>query len=84
MEDNLKDLASAKIDEVDMDGVAGGDTDFWQEKYEKYNDDVNVPYVKWAGGDSCNPKLDDIIENFKDPTSHSDLRGKPWKRTGRN
>lgn len=70
MEDNLKDLASAKIDEVDMDGVAGGDTDFWQEKYEKYNDDVNVPYVKWAGGDSCNPKLDDIIENFKDPTSN--------------
>lgn len=70
MEDNLKDLASAKIDEVDMDGVAGGDTNFWQEKYEKYNDDVNVPYVKWAGGDSCNPKLDDIIENFKDPTSN--------------
>lgn len=70
MEDNLKDLASAKIDEVDMDGVAGGDTDFWQERYEKYNDDVNVPYVKWAGGDSCNPKLDDIIENFKDPTSN--------------
>ena len=70
MEDNLKDLASAKIDEVDMDGVAGGDNEYWQEKYEKYNDDVNVPYVKWAGGDSCNPKLDDIIENFKDPTSN--------------
>lgn len=64
MEDNLKDLASAKIDEVDMDGVAGGDTDFWQEKYEKYNDDVNVPYVKWAGGDSCNQKMDDDLKNW--------------------
>ncbi|MBR3469409.1 MAG: hypothetical protein IKO41_03125 [Lachnospiraceae bacterium] len=67
----MKDIASAKIDEVDMDGVAGGMglvTEYWQEKYPEYpeenNDDVNVPYVKWAGGDSCNQKMDDDLKNW--------------------
>lgn len=69
MEENMKNLESAKIDEVDMDGVAGGrgfGTDLWEEKRKEkeYKPKINGLHGEWEGGDSCNQKMDDDLKNW--------------------
>ena len=76
MEDNFKDLASAKIDEVDMNDVAGG-SGLADELLNKYGrkDPPFAPkkrndWTKSTGGDSFNQKMDEMIENYRNPTSN--------------